>query len=574
MSYNNIFTVQQEEESSSLKNQGLLFIRRPDLTADVRLHLAIAGLEPSMRNSTIAKLCEDYKVSHEFIYSLSRKLKSNKDLIFGSKGRDKVCELAKKIENMRFLIEGRVYTQGPLHGLSSLSQNWGFVYNSTNFISQSIDVAGTLVGNTLNLADKKTFTILCDEVFSGGQAILVILEAQSMAVLDIKILDKPLTSADWEARFALLEQNNISIGEIVKDQGVAMAKATSKLSNVTLVADTFHAVAKRLGIYIPKMERSIKASMGDEEKANQALANAASEGMKAKQQAKLETARLKTAELLDQLDWFKQAYFLLLRQLRPFTSNGLPRDREMALANIQFALDILELLPLLGLGDHIKHIRKLAQSGELLNFMTKVPALYEKWEKKLPTDTLWLWMIYWLEWKKAFQTHSSKVQKQAKQRMNIARELLSEYYESKDQLDLFEQTKVELFASLDTIVQASSLVETFNSILKPFINGSRGQMSQEFLNLVMFYHNHRVFNERSKRGGKSPIELLTGKKLDKSWIDLLMDIISNAFLEHDTTSLKELHAQICKKNKEQDPLSEVVYMRYLEKQETILAQAS
>ena len=326
--------------------------------------------------------------------------------------------------------------------------------------------------------------------------------------------------------------------------------------------------------YIPKIERGIKKSIENEEKAKQALENAISEGMQAKQRAKLETAGLKTAELLDQLDWFTQAYFLLLRQLRPFTSNGLPRGKESALVNIQFALDILELLPLFGLSDHLMHIRKLAQSGELLNFMTKVPALYEKWKEKLPPDTLWLWMIYWLEWKKAFQTHSSKVQKQAKQRMNIARELLSEYYENKDQLDLFEQTKVELFASLDTIVQASSLVETFNSILKPFINSSRGQMSQEALNLVMFYHNHRVFNKRSKRGGKAPIELLTGKELDKSWIDLLMDIISKAFLEHDTTSLKELHAQICKKNKEQDALSQVVYMRYLEKQETILAQAS
>ena len=222
MNYNNIFTRQQEEESSSLNNQGLSFLRRPDITADVRLNLAIAGLGPSMRSTTIAKLCEEYKVSHEFIYGLSRLLKSNKNMVFGLKGIDKVGEFAKVLESIRFFLESRLYTQGSLHGLSSLSQNWGGIYTSTNFISQSIDVAGALVGNTLKLRAKKTFTILCDEVFSGGQAILVTLEAQSMAVLDIKILDKPLTAADWEARFALLEQNNISIGELVKDQGAAI----------------------------------------------------------------------------------------------------------------------------------------------------------------------------------------------------------------------------------------------------------------------------------------------------------------------------------------------------------------
>jgi hypothetical protein len=265
---------------------------------------------------------------------------------------------------------------------------------------------------------------------------------------------------------------------------------------------------------------------------------------------------------------------LLLRQLRPFTSQGLPRDKESALANIEFALDILELLPLLGLKDNLKHIRKLVQNGELLNFMNKVPALYEQWKEKLPPDTLWLWMLYWLEWKKTFQTHSSKVQQQAKKKANIIKDLLFEYYESKDQLDLFEQTKVQLFASLDTIVQASSLVETFNSILKPFINSSRGQMSQESLNLVMFYHNHRLFNKRSKRGAKSPIELLTGKRLDKSWIELLMESIRDAFQEYRTTSLKELHLQICKKKEEQNSHKEVICFRQIEKQKTILAKAS
>jgi hypothetical protein len=102
MNYNNIFTVQQEEESSSLKDQGLLFVRRPDITPDIRLNLAIAGLSPSMRNSTIAELCQEYGVSHEFIYGLSRLLKANKNMVFGFKGMDKVCELAKILESVRF----------------------------------------------------------------------------------------------------------------------------------------------------------------------------------------------------------------------------------------------------------------------------------------------------------------------------------------------------------------------------------------------------------------------------------------------------------------------------------------
>ena len=49
-------------------------------------------------------------------------------------------------------------------------------------------------------------------------------------------------------------------------------------------------------------------------------------------------------------------------------------------------------------------------------------------------------------------------------------------------------------------------------------------MSQEFLNLFAFYHNHRVYND-GKRKGKSPMEILTKQKLEKDWIELLIDTI-------------------------------------------------
>lgn len=443
-------------------------------------------------------------------------------------------------------MESRIETQGPLQGLSNLSHNWGGVYHSTNFISQTLEVAGTLVANTLKLSSPKILTILCDEVFSGGWAILVTIEAQSMAVLDIQLLDKALTAAAWEERFELLAQNNVVIGEIIKDQGVAMQSATGVLPHSTVViADAFHAIPKRLGTYHSQLTRQINNCLTQEAKIIAKIAGAASEKMRHKQQAKLEVVRTKKAQLIDLLDWFQQAYFLLLSQLRPFTSKGIPRDKQVAEQHIEFALDVLELLPLNDITKNVKHIRKLLQSGELLSFMDKVPALYEAWTTKLGTNTSWLWMLYWLWWKKSSQTHSAKVQTKAKEEALAAEELLKEYYGDKP--IYFEKTRVELFAALDTIVQASSLVETFNSILKPFINSSRGQLTQSMLNLVMFFHNHRVFHKRCKRGGKAPIEILTGCRLDKHWLDLLMDNIHAAFVKHQTTSLKQLHRIVCNK---------------------------
>jgi len=63
----------------------------------------------------------------------------------------------------------------------------------------------------------------------------------------------------------------------------------------------------------------------------------------------------------------------------------------------------------------------------------------------------------------------------------------------------------------------------------------------------MFFHNHRVFNKRCKRGGKAPIELLTGQSLEKNYMDLIMDIVQQAFEKYQVCSLKELHAILCPK---------------------------
>src|SRR2546428_4751981 len=81
--------------------------------------------------------------------------------------------------------------------------------------------------------------------------------------------------------------------------------------------------------------------------------------------------------------------------------------------------------------------------------------------------------------------------------------------------------KALVFDKLDSIVRASSLVEMVNSLIRPSLNSCKGQITQETLNLIMFYHNHRRYKS-GKRQGKAPIELLTGKPLEAPWWELLL----------------------------------------------------
>jgi hypothetical protein len=87
--------------------------------------------------------------------------------------------------------------------------------------------------------------------------------------------------------------------------------------------------------------------------------------------------------------------------------------------------------------------------------------------------------------------------------------------------DQFDALKVLVFEKLDAIVKASSLVEMVNALIRPYLKSSKGHITQETLNLIMFYHNHRRY-KGGRRQGKAPIELLTGEALQGDWVDLFI----------------------------------------------------
>jgi hypothetical protein len=70
---------------------------------------------------------------------------------------------------------------------------------------------------------------------------------------------------------------------------------------------------------------------------------------------------------------------------------------------------------------------------------------------------------------------------------------------------------------------AAREVENINSALRQFLATSRGQVTQEMLELFAYVHNHRRF-VRGKRAGQAPLEILTGTKLEKTWLESLLEL--------------------------------------------------
>jgi hypothetical protein len=163
----------------------------------------------------------------------------------------------------------------------------------------------------------------------------------------------------------------------------------------------------------------------------------------------------------------------------------------------------------------VKSIRRILTN--LLNYFDQTKEVIRSC-KQLPLTPYQLenLCLEW-QWEKALikakvQSRHTKAREQKTFYQAFNHELLQENYIT---------MKEKIFKKLETIIQASSMVETINSILRPYLNNSKNQVTQNFLNLFMFYHNHRRYRA-GKRKGKTPLELLTNTTQKEDWIELLM----------------------------------------------------
>jgi hypothetical protein len=108
--------------------------------------------------------------------------------------------------------------------------------------------------------------------------------------------------------------------------------------------------------------------------------------------------------------------------------------------------------------------------------------------------------------------HKRYQQHESQQWLNFAEGLLD---------SPFALLQTLVFEKLDAVVQASSLVELVKAFIRPYLNSSQGQITQETFNLLMVYHHHRR-DKSGKRQGQAPIALLTGEALEVDWIELLI----------------------------------------------------
>ena len=207
-------------------------------------------------------------------------------------------------------------------------------------------------------------------------------------------------------------------------------------------------------------------------------------------------------------------YHCIINELKPFKHTGEVRDKLKAKGEIETALELMESMNNISINTETKGVRKVLSN--LLNYFEQTIQSISKCQKLNLTEyELQNLCLEW-QWEKALikakvQSRRIKARNQKNFYQSFNQELLEERY---------KLLKQEVFQELETIIQASSMVECINSILRPYLNNSKNQVTQEFLNLFMFYHNHRRYRA-GKRKGKTPMELLTHTQQKENWTNML-----------------------------------------------------
>ena len=247
--------------------------------------------------------------------------------------------------------------------------------------------------------------------------------------------------------------------------------------------------------------------------------NAVSEPVILKRTAMYEAACQATLSAIEQFEGFQFLYFHILHQFNAFDSKGQARSHTAATEEVRTALQMMRHLQIPGLNEQLDTIENLLP--KLFNFLAKAQVIQYRLEAEPGEVPTYFWTYAWQQEKKSRKIKHYAKSQSAAGKSKTALDLLQEHYQLSDRE--FHELKTKVFSRLDRIVQSSALVETINSLLRPYMNEAKNQLSQEQLNLIRFYLNHRVYR-RGKRKGAAPIELLTGQKLEKSWCEMLLEL--------------------------------------------------
>ena len=510
------------KESPSSLTYRIKYENRVDLTSEVRTKIALIA-NYGNTYGRITRLAARFDVSRTTVYAFRDQLRESIAATFSPRERVEENNIVIREATIRQIVLLRLTGQSNLHAISTILAHNGYSRDSIGFISQILQTIGDKLPQVIDYQGISSLNWACDEIYHLGKVpILVTIEPISGAVLQVEIATKPLKEA-WIEHWQNLKAKGIHPLCLISDEGWMLRAARMEQTDLDFQADTFHAVSHRLGIFAKRFEKAAYLAIESEYEREALCVNTQKPNQVPLYKEQLAKRQQETQKALTLQGNFSFLYRCLLQQFNVFDRNGLARKRTFAESEAKCAIDLMRTLEIPSLNKELTFIEKLLP--DLFNFLDKATDTCQKITDNKLADAhlLPFWATAWQYDKRSFKVKNNyPYQKTLRE---ISKQFLIDLKQELGvSLDDFNVLQATIFASFDAIIQSSAPVEMFNSILRPFLNQARDQLSQQALNLIMDFYNHHTF-KRGKRKGKSPLEILTGAKTQLPWLDKIIELV-------------------------------------------------
>ena len=512
-------STENKPEISSMIPRGNKFVRRHDLTSSIRLYIAFMAVSARATGTwgKITELSRQFMISRMFVYMLANTLHETSLAVFGENiPAPAVAEELPYLYMLSLRLEGKC----SIGTTSTIMKRFGISNASQGSISQYLQRFGLSVPNTLENSDDevKLVVFLADEIFAKNIPILVTVDPISSAILRIELADSRKVQ-DWKNHWECLQKNGFIATYLVTDEGKGLTGAHKEtLADIIRQPDTYHAIAHQLGQWADRLEASAYSTIQKEFDCYDKLDSARSDEVINKRIDAYEEAVKLANGAIELYEAFHFLYISIINELKLFDGNGFLRDRKEAEENIEAALSLIEELEHKKITKAVNKVRR-TMPGLLNYFDLAISVLEDLSSLPIHQEALKALCVAWQWGKGSIKSKKTKRRNFCNMNQEFCLEIAVGYLQ-----DEYDVVKEQVYQQLDRIVQSSALVECINSIIRPYLNVSKSHVTQETLNLIMFYHNHRRYVD-GKRKGQTPMEILTGKKQKKDWIELLFDAV-------------------------------------------------
>ena len=510
---------ENKTQISNMIPRGNKFVRRHDLTPSIRLYIAFMTLTAKATGAwgKVTELSREFMISRMFVYMLANTLYETSFIVFGDNAaKPSITEQMP----YRYILSLRLEGKSSIEAISTIMKRFEIPNASTGSISQYLQLVGSLLPNTLktNNSEVQLVVFLSDEIFAKNIPILVTVDPSSSAILRIELADSRKVE-DWKNHWESLQKNGYIATYLVTDEGKGLCAAQKEaLADIIRQPDTYHAIAHQLGKWVNILEAAAYNAIQKEFNCYDKLDSARSDEVINKRIDGYDQAVKIAVEAIELYESFHFLYVIIINELKLFDGNGNLRDRKEAEQNIETGLSLIEELGHTKITKAVNKVRRTMPG--LLNYFDLAISIVDNLSA-LPIDqeALQALCLAW-QWRKGYiKSKKTKGRNFCDMNEQFCLEIATGYLQED-----YDIVKEQVYQQLDQIVQSSALVECINSIIRPYLNGSKNHVTQETLNLIMFFHNHRRYMA-GKRAGQTPMEILTGKKQRKDWIEILFDVV-------------------------------------------------